>query len=101
MSFRQNVRSAKRPFGKMSVGKMSVRKNVFRQNVFRQSVFRQNVRVPDFEITNCVRKTHWEGASNKKSIRGIFCLSGSMMRPTINEESDCLRKKIAPPLLKK
>jgi hypothetical protein len=23
----------------------------------------------DFEITNCVRKTHWEGASNKTSIR--------------------------------
>ena len=36
--FRQNVRSAKRPFGKTSVGKMSVRQNVFRQNVFRQSV---------------------------------------------------------------
>jgi hypothetical protein len=32
-SVRQNVRSAKRPFGKMSVGKMSVRQNVFRQNV--------------------------------------------------------------------
>ena len=46
LSFRQNVRSAKRPFGKTSVGKMSVRQNVFRQNVFRQSVFRQNVRVP-------------------------------------------------------
>jgi hypothetical protein len=46
MSVRQNVRSAKRPFGKSSVGKMSVRQNVFRQNVFRQSVFRQNVRVP-------------------------------------------------------
>jgi hypothetical protein len=46
LSVRQNVRSAKRPFGKTSVGKMSVRQNVFRQNVFRQSVFRQNVRVP-------------------------------------------------------
>jgi hypothetical protein len=23
----------------------------------------------DFEITNCVRNTYWEGASNKKSIR--------------------------------
>ena len=42
----QNVRSAKRPFGKTSVGKMSVRQNVFRQNVFRQSVFRQTVRPP-------------------------------------------------------
>ena len=41
MTVRQNVRSAKRPFGKTSVGKVSVR-----QNVFRQSVFRQNVRVP-------------------------------------------------------
>ena len=40
LSVRQNVRSAKRPFGKTSVGKMSVR-----QNVFRQSVFRKNVRV--------------------------------------------------------
>ena len=46
LSFRKNVRSAKRPFGKTSVGKMSVRQNVFRQNVFRQSVFRHNVRVP-------------------------------------------------------
>jgi hypothetical protein len=46
VSIRQNVRSAKRPFGKTSVGKMSVRQNVFRQNVFRQSVFRQNVRPP-------------------------------------------------------
>ena len=46
LSVRQNVRSAKRLFGKTSVGKMSVRQNVFRQNVFRQSVFRQNVRPP-------------------------------------------------------
>jgi hypothetical protein len=37
MSVRQNVRSAKRPFGKMTVGKMSVRQNVFRQSVFRQN----------------------------------------------------------------
>ena len=33
-------------------------------------------------------------ASNKKSIRWMFCLRArAMMRPTINEESDCLRKK--------
>jgi hypothetical protein len=37
----------------------------------------------DFEITNCVRKTHWEGASNKKSIRWIFCL-----RARVNDASD-------------
>ena len=47
VSIRQNVHSAKRPFGKTSVGKMSVRQNVFRQNVFRQSVFRQTVRPPN------------------------------------------------------
>jgi hypothetical protein len=27
------------------------------------------LKIQYFEITNCVRKTHWEGASNKKSIR--------------------------------
>jgi hypothetical protein len=38
LSVRQNVRSAKRLFGKMTVGKMSVRQNVFRQSVFWQKV---------------------------------------------------------------
>jgi hypothetical protein len=37
----------------------------------------------DFEITNCVRKTHRKGASNKKSIRWIFCL-----RARVNDASD-------------
>ena len=37
MSLRQNVRPAKRPSGKTSVSKMSVRQNVFRQSVFRQN----------------------------------------------------------------
>ena len=46
MSVRQNIRSPKRPFGKMSVRQNVRRQNVFRQNVFRQSVFRQNVRPP-------------------------------------------------------
>jgi hypothetical protein len=32
---------------------------------------------------NCVRKTHWEGASNKKSIRWIYCL-----RARVNDASD-------------
>jgi hypothetical protein len=36
-----------------------------------------------FEITNCVRKTHWKGASNKKSIRWICCL-----RARVNDASD-------------
>ena len=53
MSVRQNVRSAKRPFGKMTVGKMSVR-----QNVFRQSVFRQNVRVPHGFIREDLLQEH-------------------------------------------
>jgi hypothetical protein len=50
-----------------------------------------NVSCSDFDIstkqywffTNCARKTHWEGASNKKSIRWIFCL-----RARVNDASD-------------
>jgi hypothetical protein len=42
-----------------------------------------NQSIQYFEITNCVRKTHWERASNKKSIRWIFCL-----RARVNDASD-------------
>ena len=42
-----------------------------------------NQAIQYFEITNCVRKTHWEGASNKKSIRWMFCL-----RARVNDASD-------------
>jgi hypothetical protein len=52
LSVRQNVRSAKRPFGKTSVGKTSVGKMSVRHSVFRQSAFRKNVRVPIPKILN-------------------------------------------------
>ena len=49
---------------------------------------------PWTSITNCARRTHWEAHLIRRISAEYFVLGrGPMMRPTINEESDCLRKK--------
>jgi hypothetical protein len=85
MSVPQNVRSAKRPFGKtsvgkMSVGKMSVRQNVFRQNVFRQSVFRQNVRPPHVHQCLSYKKMPADSLQQKMPSECNFLMAGRLKR---------------------
>jgi hypothetical protein len=64
------------------------RKKIWNENV-QQKFCQENLNLP-FAIPGNVKLP-----INKKSIRRMFCLRArAMMRPTINEESDCLRKKV-------
>ena len=89
MSVRQNVRSAKRPFGKMTVGKMSVRQNAFRQSVFRQKCL--SAKCPVTAVRKA-KSTYYKNLLNENSTdANKFWKTLKSIYPTNNRDKTSLR----------